>query len=267
MKNTSKLILFIVSLGLLVACQKEEEIGPNDKNTFSIEFDNRVGDQKLALGTSKATNALGEDFTVTTLNYFVSNIELTKENGEKVTFPDKYFLVKQSDAASLTITLNDVPAANYTGLKYTIGVDSVKSVSDVGQRIGILDPASYGNDNMYWSWNSGYIFFKMEGISSVSPTNSAGLNKYQFHIGGFGGKSSVTPNNLRSVSLALSTPATVRKDIAPVAHVIFDVNKVFSAVNSISLAKSSVIMAPAAGKIISENYSKAYLLDHIHNEK
>ncbi len=267
MKNISKLILLSISFVLFIACQKEDEIGPNDKNNFSIEFDNRIGDQKLVLGTSKATNASGEDFTVTTLNYFVSNIELTKDNGQKISFPDKYFLVKQSDETSLTITLTDVPAANYINLKYTIGVDSVKSISDINQRIGVLDPASYGNDNMYWSWNSGYIFFKMEGISSLSPANSAGLNKYQFHIGGFGGKSSITPNNIRSINLPLNTPATVRKDIAPVAHIIFDVSKVFNAINTISLAKSSVIMAPAAGKVISENYSKAYQLDHIHNEK
>lgn len=75
------------------------------------------------------------------------------------------FLVKESDKASQTVKLNDVPAADYVSLTYTVGVDSAKSVADVSKRTGVLDPASYGTDNMYWSWNSGYIFFKMEGNS------------------------------------------------------------------------------------------------------
>ncbi len=266
MKNISKLFLAIFATVSIISCQKEEEIGPNDKNSLTIEFDNRVGDQKLVLGTTKANNASGEEFTVTTLNYFVSNISLKKENGEVVSFPNQYFLVRQADANSLNVTLKDIPAANYTELNYTIGVDSLKSISDVSQRTGVLDPASYGSDNMYWSWNSGYIFFKMEGISSAAAANAAGEKKYQFHIGGFGGRTSVTPNNLKTVKFPLATAATVRKDIAPAIHMIVDVTKVFSAVNTISLAKSSVIMAPAAGLVVSANYAKAFVLDHVHNE-
>lgn len=151
MKNISKLFFAIFATVTIISCHKEDEIGPNDKNSISIEFDNRIGDQKLVLGTTKAKNAAGEEFTVTKLNYFVSNIALKKENGEVVKFPDQYFLVRQSEANSLNITLKDVPAANYTGLTYTIGVDSLKSISDVSQRTGVLDPASYGSDNMYWS--------------------------------------------------------------------------------------------------------------------
>lgn len=266
MKNILKLFLAIFIIVLIISCQKEDEIAPNDKNSLTIEFDNRMGDQKLVLGSTKYANAAGEDFTVTTLNYFVSNLSLTKDNGEVVKFPDQYFLVRQADANSLNVTLKNVPAANYTGLAYTIGVDSLKSIADISQRTGVLDPASYGTDNMYWSWNSGYIFFKMEGISSAAAANSGGQKLYQFHIGGFGGKSSVTPNNLKSLSFNLPSPATVRKDIAPAIHVVFDVTKVFSAVNNISLAKSSVIMAPAAGLTVSANYAKAYIVDHVHND-
>ncbi len=78
-----------------------------------------------------------------------------------------------------------------------IGVDSLKSISDVAQRTGVLDPASYGTDNMYWSWNAGYIFFKLENLfgnstpqgKSTTPTK----NLNQFHIGGFGGKTEKKP--------------------------------------------------------------------------
>lgn len=267
MKNISKLFLAIFATVASISCQKEE-IGPNDKNSLMIEFDNRIGDQKLVLGQTKAKNAIGEEFTVTKLNYFVSNIALKKENGEVIKFPDQYFLVRQSEANSLNITLKDVPAANYTCLTYTIGVDSLKSISDVAQRTGVLDPASYGTDNMYWSWNSGYIFFKMEGTSPAIPANNMmGMTQYEFHVGGFGGRTAVTPNNLKTLNFTFGQVATVRKDIAPTIHIINDVTKVFSAKNQISIAKSYMIHAPAAGTVIAENYAQSFIVDHVHNDK
>ncbi|MDZ7934478.1 MAG: MbnP family protein [Emticicia sp.] len=141
MKNLSKLFLAIFATVAIISCSKEDEISPNDKNSVILKFDNRIGDQKLVLGATKAKNAAGEEFTVTRLNYFVSNIALKKENGEVVKFADQYFLIRQSDANSLNITLKDVPAANYTGLSYTIGVDSLKSISDVAQRTGCSRPS------------------------------------------------------------------------------------------------------------------------------
>jgi hypothetical protein len=267
MKNISKLFVAIFATVSIISCQKEDTISPNDKNSLSIEFDNRIGDQKLVLGTTKATNAAGEDFTVTTLNYFVSNISLKNDKGEVIKFTKDYFLIRQADESSLVVTLKDLPAANYTELTYTIGVDSLKSISDVAQRTGVLDPASYGADNMYWSWNMGYIFFKMEGVSSAIPANAMGMTKYEFHIGGFGGRTAVTPNNLETITFPLTTPATVRKDIAPEIHIINDVSKVFSAKNSVTIAKYYMTHAPAAGTAIAENYSRSFIVDHVHNDK
>ena len=59
-----------------------------------------------------------------------------------------------------------------------IGVDSARNTS--GAQLGALDPAN----SMFWSWNSGYIFVRMEGNS---PQSTQPYNKLQFHIGGFKG--------------------------------------------------------------------------------
>ena len=178
--------------------------------------------------------------------------------------PDQYFLVRQADKTSLMPVIKDVPAADYTEMTFTIGVDSVKSISAVDQRTGVLDIASYGTDNMYWSWNSGYIFFKMEGISSVAPTNAAGLKKYQYHVGGFGGRTAVTANNLRSVTLSLPAVAAVRKSKSPTIHLIADISKVFSGVSPLKIANGAVVMSPAAAGPIANNYAKVFTVDHIH---
>lgn len=258
--------LFIGLLLLTAACSSEnlEPINPNDKNNVTLEFENRVAAQTLVLNDTKYTNSSGEDFTITTLNYFISNVALKKTDGTVVKMPNQYFLVRQADKSTLMPVLKDVPAADYTEMTFTIGVDSVKSISSVEQRTGVLDVASYGTDNMYWSWNSGYIFFKMEGISSVAPTNTGGLKKYQYHVGGFGGRTAATANNLRTVTLSLPSVASVRKSKSPTIHLIADISKVFSGVSALKIASAAVVMSPAAAGPIANNYAKVFSVDHIH---
>lgn len=266
----NKILSIITVLGIvsssIISCTKTEEINPNDKNSITLAFENKVGDKALVLGTGAYKNASGEDFTITTLNYFISNVSFKKEDGTVVKFPNNYFLVRQSVATSLVAELKDIPAGNYKEVTFTVGVDSLKSISDVSQRIGVLDPASYGNDNMYWAWNSGYIFTKIEGISSVAPTNSAGLKKFEYHVGGFGGRTSTTVNNLRTVTLSLADMATVRANIAPEVHLFVDVAKVFDGVTTLKLATTNVVHSMATATPIANNVAKIFSIDHVHND-
>lgn len=263
MKNI--LWIFISITFLLGACKNEsiEPIDPSIKNNVTLEFSNMVGTQSLILDNSTYQNSSAESFSVSKLNYFISNVSFKNIAGTTVNLSDQYFLVKQNDANSLLPILKDVPSGDYTEISFTIGVDSVKSISPVEQRTGVLDPASYGDDNMYWSWNSGYIFFKMEG-SSTAAINTAAPNKYQYHVGGFGGRTAVTANNLRKVTLALPQTMHVRKSISPSIHLIADISKVFTGTNTVKLANAAVIMNPALALPISTNYANMFSVDHIH---
>jgi hypothetical protein len=252
----------------LLACNNDtvEPIGANDMGTVKLEFDNRVGAQKMALGTTAYRNVSGEEFTLTTFNYFISNIALKKADGSVVKFPNQYFLVRQSDPTSWEPELKDVPAADYKEISFIIGVDSTRSVSNIGARTGVLDPTSYGSDAMYWSWNSGYIFVKMEGTSPVVPLNSAGKRAFEMHIGGYGGRAAVAPNNIRAVTLALNSTATVRKTIAPTVHLVADFLKVFNGTTTIKLAETNSVHNPAVAGPFVDNYMKMFVVDHVHND-
>lgn len=263
MKISNKLYIGLIGLSIFATSCDDDSMGnvPNATNTVQIEFDNRFGSTDLVLGTTTATNASGEEYTVSTLNYFVSNVSLMSDMGEMISFPDQYFLVKESDSGSQFIDLPEVPSGNYSHLNFTVGVDSLKSISDVSARTGVLDVASYGEDNMYWSWNMGYIFFKIEGNSDVVDVQ--GSDRFAFHIGGFGGRDAVTPNNLQEVELHLDG-VTVSASNAPQIHVVFDVSKVMDGANTISLAETPAIHNPAVGKGVSQNYVTAFAVDHVH---
>lgn len=57
-----------------------------------------------------------------------------------------------------------------------MGIDSLTNVS--GALGGDLDPTK----GMYWTWQSGYINFKLEGKSQYCNTRN---NEFQFHLGGY----------------------------------------------------------------------------------
>lgn len=61
-------------------------------------------------------------------------------------------------------------------LSFLIG--TTESVNLEGVHTGALDPV-YG---MYWTWNSGFVNFKIEGYAD-SSSNS--IKKYEYHVGGY----------------------------------------------------------------------------------
>lgn len=263
--------LFALSVFALTNCKKDDPVVDDLSGTGEVtfEFDNRAGNESLTMGKDYK-NAAGETLKFSTFNYFVSNFVLVKEDGTEYIVPkdDSYFLCKHENAASREITFKNVPAGNYKSVKFIIGVDSLKSVSDISQRTGVLDPAA-GAAGMYWVWNSGYIFVKVEGTSPQAPVNAAtGERVFQYHTGLYGGFTSKTLNNLKTVTISSSTSAKVRKDKeAPSFHIYVDILEMFTNPTNISVATNPTSHAGAFSKNVADNYADMFKLDHVHNHE
>jgi len=268
MKNNKSLLLVLLfGITLFNACKKDDpsDIDPTRKGNLRISFENVVGNQSLQLNSGSYQNALGESFNVTMLNYYISNISLVDENGNVYTVPqnESYFLVKQDVSASKSITIPNVPEGNYTSIRYTIGVDSLRSTMPIADRTGVLDPAD-GGQGMYWMWNSGYIFMKFEGTSTAA---SGGDIKY--HIGGFGGYSSPTINNIKNVDLSFGAEAAEVREAnssGPQLHIKADVLRLFTGSTDVSFAANPVVMSGAYSGNIANNYVNMFTVDHVHND-
>jgi len=253
----------------LASCKKENksDIEPGGKGELTIEFDNVVGAQNLQLNSGSYTNANGEPYTISAFDYYVSNIRLKKTDGSEYTVPknESYFLIKESNT-SQRITLKDIPAGDYTGFSFVLGVDSLKSAAPLDQRTGVLDPAGEGAD-MYWTWNSGYIFLRMEG---TSPVATSADKKFYYHIGGFGGYSSTTINNIKTITLNAPSGMTAKvrqnKPRAPEVHLFVDAAKVMNGATNVSIAANSTVMFSPFSVNIANNYQHMFIIDHIHND-
>lgn len=233
-----------------------------ETGTLNLSFENYGGDRLLHLNTDTFTNAQQESFTVTLLQYFVSNISLTTVKGEVVTIPvdSSYFLVKESDPGSKTIKLN-IPKGEYSSVTFMLGVDSLRNTMPLSARTGVLDPSSYqGNESMYWGWNSGYIFFKMEGNPLNIKKDTAYIKKFRYHIGLFGGMNTPTVNNIKMIRLDLGDKgyAKVAGDKHPTIHIKADVLKMFTGVYPVSIAKNSTVMVTPFSANVANNYANMF---------
>lgn len=264
-----KLLIVVLSSGMLFATCKKESLSPNDEmTTMSVEFDNIVGGQNLFLNSTNYTNAAGEQFSISLLQYFISNIQLRKTDGSYYTVPQdsSYFLIKESDPVSRYAKFK-VPAGDYNQLVFTIGVDSLRSTMDISRRTGVLDPSGTHDDGMYWGWNSGYIFFKMEGQSPVAPADPTGQHKFRYHVGGFGGYSAPTINNLKTINIDLTASgiAQARAGRNSNIHLLVDVLKAFNGPVTVSIAANPSVMFSDFSKNVSNNYSSMFYHDHTEN--
>lgn len=257
--NTSKLALFglIFSTVLtLSSCSNDDNNNDNTppaevKGDMEIKFDHVWGPAQtpFSIDSEYTHPATGESITFSTLRYYISNVKLHKNDGSTQSEEESYHLVNAS-SSDARIRVENIPGGDYTGVSFLIGVDSLRNVS--GAQTGALDPA----ENMFWSWNSGYIFIKAEGASPVASEET-----FIYHIGGFAGENAA----LREVYLSFGDAnLRVSPDALPSAHVKVNTARFWH--GGISLAEMSNVHMPGANaSLLATNFSGGFVFDHIHN--
>jgi hypothetical protein len=223
--------------------------------TVQFHFTNTVKAAPIILDSVEYTNPFNETYRVKKLKYYISQIVLGVNNSkEGCTEKESYHLLNEADTASLHFNVT-LPANTYNSISFTIGVDSIKNVS--GAQTGALDPAN----GMFWTWNSGYIFFKLEGSS---PASTIINNKVEYHIGGFAGIN----NALKRVTLQLPAGKLLHLNPGKTSEIFIeaDINKLWQGDHEIKIAATPATMSPGALAIkIADNYSNMFTLKNVWN--
>jgi len=257
--------LFILAIITGFTSCKKDDVMPSGTETgiLTLDFDPRFGDQAFDFDVN-FTLSNGEIVKFSTFKYFISNIELIKNGQVAYTVPKKesFFLIDNSKTASRTIQLSDIPVDNYTEIRFIVGIDSLTNTLPVEERTGTLDVGTTAA-GMYWAWNSGYIFLKVEGTSETNPAED---KSFQYHIGGFGGYSTPTVNNIRTVSVYRTdyAPISIQANKTRDAHILVDLKKLFETPTPFSVAENSMVMLSPFSTTISGNYMNMFTLDHVH---
>ena len=185
---------------------------------LTINFTHTVGGVDLTTGAMIYTNAVGEDYSIQTLKYLISDITLHSDDGSTILLDDVHF-IDISDASTFSFTYDNIANNNYTSISYTMGLDTTKNKNNL-----------YVNENFHatMAWpvpmGGGYHYMKLEGAYINDSTF------YNTHTGGtMGGDYSF--NNSSSISL------NVDANVENINIVInMEINNWYKTPNTISLA-------------------------------
>jgi hypothetical protein len=131
---------------------------------------------QVPLLIAEDAQVINDGLQIETFKCYISQVELYQ--GAQLVFAEeqRHHLLDASDATSLEWTLPAPENLSFTHIQFNIGIDSLTNCA--GAFGGDLDPTN----GMYWTWQSGYINVKLEGIASNCPARQ---NRFQFHIGGY----------------------------------------------------------------------------------
>ncbi len=256
--NMRKLYFGILLIGLIVSsCTKDEQqkITPMEKlASVQLVFDNVVGSSDLVLDSQSYINDFEEEFTVKKFNYFISNIEFKKTDGtfQKIPQDSSYFLIKEIDDFSHIANINLLAEGTYTGIRFILGVDSLRSTMPKEMQSGVLDQGGYAAD-MYWVWNQGYIFLKLEAYE-YQPKGGSSNVPYVYHIGGFGGYNTPTINNIRTIQLDFPEVLQASSSQKRKIKIKTDLLKVITGPNPIKFADNPTVMLTPFSAKVADNY-------------
>ncbi len=134
-----------------------------------------VGDEALICGDS--VYAIGTDtYQFSMLKFYLSGFQLLHDGEVVWTENNSYHLIHWDEVETRTFTFSVPPELAYDACQFHLGIDSATNASGIFG--GDLDPTN----GMYWSWNTGYINFKLEGKSNASPSRK---QQFFYHLGGY----------------------------------------------------------------------------------
>ncbi|MCE3227784.1 MAG: hypothetical protein K0S32_2335, partial [Bacteroidetes bacterium] len=205
-----------------VSCKKdkkdpEPETPVNETGTMKLGFVNMVDNQALVFNQDYV-NPKGDTFKVSKFNYYISNVILVKSDNSTYVEPNSYHLVKHSSPSTTLITIANVPKGTYKSVSFTLGVDSARNCS--GAQDGDLSTSVAGD--MFWTWSTGYIMFKLEG---TAPKSGATAKILEYHIGGYGGVNKV--QKAFSINFGGSTTVDLAASATKQINFKVDVNEFF----------------------------------------
>lgn len=113
---------------------------------------------------------------ISKLKFYLSHFEFYRDDKLVFSEENSYHLIDASDERSMKIMFSIPENLKFNHIKFYLGID--RKTNNEGIHGGDLDPTK----GMYWAWQTGYINFKLEGKSSLSPDRN---HEFRFHLGGY----------------------------------------------------------------------------------
>lgn len=148
------------------------------KNKIEVNFTATYNGTLLVLPKEPKDSTDFKLLEITKVRFYISQVQLFKEGKCVFKDPSPGHLIDLSDSSKSKISLISKKDIAYDGIQFMIGIDSATTMKGIEK--GDLDPSN----EMYWSWQSGYINFKLEGYSPFCVKERP-KHEFHYHIGGY----------------------------------------------------------------------------------
>lgn len=255
MKKIFLLSFLALSVLILNSCKKKKTNTTTTTTTttstaeaadVTFKMENVIESKKMKFGVLEFVNKAGNTYSVSELKYYLSGFEFTKDNGTVVT-SSQVSLIDAADESMQSFDMKQMPNGTYTKFKFYVGVSSFRNHN--GLQEGALDPMH----GMFWSWNTGYIFFKHDGqfIDSLGATKGV-----SFHLG----------TDAAYTKIEIPVNFTVN-GTAKNVFIKFDLNKLYEAPNLINFDLGNNQQSTTAGDSawiakMGQNFNHSFSFDH-----
>lgn len=242
---------------LFTSCEKDDDT-INTSTTGSgkalLSIDAVVGSTDFALNTD--FNANGKTWKFTQLRYWVSNVTLVNSTGVEYSVPNSFYLMEENVAAATNSTftypankrediqLTDIPAGDYTAIKFSVGV-SERYNNNLSLQAGELSQLN-GMTNVSWMWATSYIFSSLKG----TVTDGSGSKAIIVETG--------LNTNLKTVTLNLPTALRIGSGKDSAIMLTADVAKITDGVDIMATPTVGAIQASVMAAVANNYSSKVF---------
>ena len=156
--------LLLATCCFLLACGNSDD----DQGEVTVHFNHTVAGADLKHEEILYTNAAGNEYGVTRLEYIVSDIALETTGGKRVELAEFHY--RNAFVSATRSVAAKVPGGEYTALRFTFGIDGAKNET------GALPSVDHFN-NMAWPtpMGGGYHYMRMEGLFRTDDGEGAFL--------------------------------------------------------------------------------------------
>ncbi|MCS7057419.1 MAG: hypothetical protein NZL94_00850 [Meiothermus sp.] len=141
-----------------------------------LKINLRVGEAPLEWGRIYQTPK-GQRYRVDLLKFYLSELALVRPDGREVRVGGLALAEfrRGGPTQGVSVMRFEVPSGEYRGLRFDVGVPRELNHQDAATQefpLGV-------NSGMYWAWNPGYIFYRLEGAAFLEGREE----KWVIHMG------------------------------------------------------------------------------------
>lgn len=168
-------LLFVFSL--LFSCKKDNldpnSSSPNPALVSYLRFNHYVDDLTVSYDTVMYVNDFGNNFSIETIRYFISNVAFVHSNGQVINIVDAVYVDPRLEGYDQLKITSSIPNGHYIGIKFTFGLDSIMN------QTGVFN--NFPEAAMEWPMmmGGGYHYMKLEGRYE----HQGNYNHFNFHTG------------------------------------------------------------------------------------